>query len=78
MIPTLSYKFYYSKQYLEWKKCIEKAKKEGYNKKKCDHIYSKFLLVNSNSDNIFNHIEKGVEFQFDRALWNDELPKKKL
>ena len=33
MIPTLSYKFYYSNKYLEWLKCVKKAKKAGYNEK---------------------------------------------
>ena len=77
MIPTLSYKFYYSNKYLEWLKCVKKAKKAGYNEKKCDHIYSKFLLVNGNSDNIFNHIEKGFEFPSDPSQYG-ELPKKNL
>ena len=77
MIPTLSYKFYYSKQYLEWKKCVEKAKKAGYNEKKCDHIYSKFLLVNGNSANNIIKFEKGVKFPYDPSQYG-ELPKNKL
>ena len=81
MIPSLSYKFYCSKQYLEWKKCVEKAKKAGYNEKmcskKCHHIYSSFFLLNGNPDNVFNHIEKGVKFPYDPSQFG-ELPKNKL
>ena len=77
MIPSISYKFYCTKQYLDWKECVKKAKKAGYDKRKCNHIYSSFLLTNGYSDNIFNHIEKGFEFPYDPSQFG-ELPKKKL
>jgi|TARA_B110000444_G_scaffold27998_1_gene23020 hypothetical protein len=73
MIPSISYKFYCSHKYLEWKKCVIKEKKAGNDIKKCNNIYTAYLLLNENTihrDDIKKNSSDPPQIH--------ELPKKKL
>ena len=82
MIPSISYKFYCSHKYLEWKKCVIKEKKAGNDIKKCNNIYTAYLLLNENTihrDDIKKNSPDPISSpsHFEPSQFG-ELPKKKL
>jgi hypothetical protein len=77
MIPAIAYELVYSEnsKYIKWKKCVVKAKKDGHDIKKCDNIYTAYLLLNKNT--IVRDNKKIISFPYDPSQFG-ELPKNKL